>query len=98
VKIKAQEISDLYVEYREKVLGKVCKKVSNRNDAEDVAMNIWCNFVKLCNAGEVQHKKALTTILYTMTERAIVDHYRSKEKDHKIMESAKSEAERKEKR
>ena len=69
------ELTTIYTEFHNALLGFIKSKVSNQEDAEDIVQNV---FVKVASGlGELNRKEKLQSWIYTIARNSIIDYYRS---------------------
>ena len=73
---EAAKIEQIYEEYQEKVRRYISGKIQNPHDAEDLVSNV---FVKVYQKLETfdETKASLSTWIYTITQRTVVDWFRT---------------------
>ena len=64
----------IYAEYRDKVIRYVESKVSRKHDSEDVVSDIFERIVR--NLPGYEGRSSLSTWVYSIAKRAVMDHYR----------------------
>lgn len=68
---------DLYRQYSDKVFGYLSSQINNRQDAEDLASDVFLKvFEKLDSFDE--SKASLSTWIYTITRNTLTDYYRTR--------------------
>ncbi len=68
-----QLISETYLTQYDKLVGFICKKVSNRDDAEDIAQDA---FLRLLNYPTEIIAESIRTLLYTVANNLVNDYLR----------------------
>lgn len=84
MRICERDSADIYMKYRDKVMGFVRGKVTNSADAEDLVQAV---FLKVYASLEQydEEKAALSTWIYTITRNTVYDYLRGK-RDHPSLE------------
>ena len=76
---KTDVMEKIYLEYREKVLRYVRKRVHNEADAEDVTSDIFLKVLSSLDSYD-EEKSTLSTWIYTITHNAVCNYYREQSK------------------
>ncbi len=71
----AAQQESVYIEYYSKVLGYVSNRVHNRNDAEDIAANVFLKVYKNISSFDSE-KSSLSTWIYTITRNTLIDYFK----------------------
>ena len=73
---KTDVMEKIYLEYREKVLRYVRKRVHNEADAEDVTSDIFLKVLSSLDSFD-EEKATLSTWIYTVAHNTVCNYYRS---------------------
>ena len=73
---KTDVMEKIYLEYREKVLRYVRKRVHNEADAEDVTSDIFLKVLSSIDSFD-EEKATLSTWIYTVAHNTVCNYYRS---------------------
>lgn len=67
----------IYLEYQDKVRGYIFSRINNRQEAEDIAEDV---FVKIFEKADTfdEKKASLSTWIYTITRNTLTDYYRTR--------------------
>jgi RNA polymerase sigma factor (sigma-70 family) len=75
-------IPSVYTEYKEELRGYISRRVSFKEDVEDILQNI---FYKLSQTDlEESPIERISSWLYSVAQNQIIDHYRKKKEEHLI--------------
>lgn len=68
------ELTAIYTQFHQVLLGFIKSKVNNHHDAEDILQNV---FIKVAaGANDLNRKEKLQSWIYAITRNAIIDYYR----------------------
>lgn len=73
--MNASQQARLYAEYRDRVLGYIRARVSNRADAEDLCQDVFERVMRSAERHDAA-KSAPSTWLYAITRNAVIDYWR----------------------
>ncbi len=71
---------ELYNAYREKVERYICSHVKNEHDRADIVQQVFLNAISALESYDPE-RAAVSTWLYAITRNAVIDYYRSLEKE-----------------
>lgn len=83
--MKNKQSEQIFMEYHEKLLGFILKRVSNKADAEDILQDV---FLKIhSRIDTLKENSKFQSWIYTITRNAIIDYYRVQQSTKDLPES-----------
>jgi RNA polymerase sigma-70 factor (ECF subfamily) len=76
------EVSAIYKQFHQELLGYVRSKIRSKEDAEDILQNVFIRISS--NIGSLTEEMKLKNWIFSITRNAIIDYYRAKANKRKL--------------